>query len=267
MLNENYKNTKSRNIKPRNTKSRNIKPRSIKPRSIKTKKNIKNKLKNLNNKSLKNINNKSLKTNNEIINNFDWKTYFPYEKNLDYKNLQITTIGLYSISKPYLSKLFINLIKKLIPKYKEKIITDANGGIGGDAILFTKLFKFVNIVEIDKLHTKVINNNLKCYNRNNYIVYNSNVLDLLKNNKINQDIIYFDPPWGGPDYKKYELLELYLDDIPFSKIVKEYIQNYTIICKLPINYNINLLKEITKKYKKKIYIKKIGNILLIFINF
>lgn len=204
---------------------------------------------------------------NVLIKEFNWKLYFPYEKDLEYTKLQMTTIGLYSISNVYLTKEFEYLIKKLIPEYDKKIITDANGGIGGDSILFTKLFKFVNVVELDILHSKVINNNLKIYKRINYTVYNNNVLKLLSKNIIQQDIIYFDPPWGGPEYKKYNVLELYLDKVPFSEIVNNYILSNTIICKLPKNYNIKLLKDIARKYKKKIYIKQIKNVLIIFINF
>ncbi len=57
---------------------------------------------------------------------------------------------------------------------------------------------------------------------------------------IKYDLIYFDPPWGGSDYKNTDNLNLYLNNINMNNII-ESLYNYCniIILKVPNNYNIN----------------------------
>ena len=59
------------------------------------------------------------------------------------------------------------------------------------------------------------------------------------------DILFIDPPWGGPDYKNIEKLDLFLYDIKNEKInIKTIINSYIdkfkyIILKCPINFHLN----------------------------
>lgn len=203
--------------------------------------------------------------NNQLLQNNKYiRYYFPNEKNVDYTKLQISRIGLYSISKEYIHNFLEHKLKQLIINYKDLIICDANGGIGGDTLLFTKMFKFVNVVELEPLHCKIIENNCKVFNRINFKVYNANILDFVndfKNLEIN-DILYFDPPWGGIGYKSNEKIELYYDNTKFSDFINSILNRFNnkkIIMKLPYNYN---LKKINSTYK----MFKIGNVLFIFLN-
>ena len=65
---------------------------------------------------------------------------------------------------------------------------------------------------------------------------------------------FFDPPWGGPDYKFKTNISLKLSNMSLINIVKliKNKNNNAIICfKLPFNYNFNEFKNM-KFYKKKI---------------
>ena len=53
-----------------------------------------------------------------------------------------------------------------------------------------------------------------------------------------QDVIFFDPPWGGPNYKEIQELDLFLSNIELSKIVNCIFKNVECIAiKIPHNFN------------------------------
>ena len=60
--------------------------------------------------------------------------------------------------------------------------------------------------------------------------------DVMK--KMNQDVIYFDPPWGGRDYKNKYFMDLFLGIINMIDIIRQ-VKNKTklIVYKVPKNYN------------------------------
>lgn len=210
----------------------------------------------------KNIINKLL-TNNEFI-----KEYFPIEKGINYKELQISRIGLYSISPEYISNLLLNKIYKHFPNINNLVITEANGGIGGDSIVLSKICKHLNVIELDKLHSNIINNNLKVYKRKSFKVYNEDYTKIY--NTLKQDIVYFDPPWGGINYKLLKTLDLYLSSINIVDIIINLIKinkDLSIIMKAPYNYNINKLKSdlYKNKIRKTVYKYSIGTTIILFI--
>jgi 16S rRNA G966 N2-methylase RsmD len=192
------------------------------------------------------------------------KYYFPNEKNIDYNKLQMSRIGLYSISKEYINDFLEQKIKHYIPNYKKLTICDGNGGIGGDTLLFTKLFKFVNVVELMKLHVDMIVNNCNVYKRRNFKAYHDSIIDYLNipDNFTKNEVLYFDPPWGGLDYKSTQKIELYYGDLKFSDFINNILmkdKNKKIIMKLPYNYDMDKIKSKCNKHK-------IGNVLFVFIN-
>jgi len=78
--------------------------------------------------------------------------------------------------------------------------------------------------------------NLKEYD--NKFIINENCLDILK--IIRYDVIFFDPPWGGSNYKYKNNINLYLDNINIIDIINNlyYYKNLKFIClKAPFNFN------------------------------
>ena len=73
---------------------------------------------------------------------------------------------------------------------------------------------------------------------------NSDICDL---NIINSGhVLFLDPPWGGPDYKKYNNLTLYLGKYKLEEIVQKWINMVKkkdklklILCKVPNNIDHN----------------------------
>ena len=71
---------------------------------------------------------------------------------------------------------------------------------------------------------------------------NSDICDL---NIINSGhVLFLDPPWGGPDYKKHNSLTLYLGKNKLEEIVQKWVNMVSkkdklklILCKVPNNIN------------------------------
>ena len=191
---------------------------------------------------------------------------FPNINNIDKNKLLISNESIYSITKPKDANKIIKLIKNIIGKdLKKYIITDATANVGGDTISFSKHFKKINSVELQKVHCRALNNNIKIYNCNNVKIFCNNYLTVMK--KIKQDIIYFDPPWGGPEYSKKEYVNLYLGEKDLSEIVLELKNNAKFfIIKAPFNFDFKkFINKVNPNLKKAFLIRK--KILIIIISF
>lgn len=182
---------------------------------------------------------------------------FPLIKNFDMDKLQYDDEGLYSISHPddadYISYLILNCVNN----NKNLKILDTTAGVGGNTISFSKIFSQVVSIEIDKTRFKMLENNIKLYDLNNVNLINDDCKNYLNSE---YDIIFFDPPWGGPEYKTHKSLELFLGDQNLINIIEKIPKNKYIILKLPFNYNLNNLKEYN------FVLKKIRNILIVLIS-
>ena len=201
------------------------------------------------------INNKLISLNRDKI-----KYYFFNTKNVIKEDLIFTSDSLYSSSKLLGSKRLIDIIFKHFKK-KNLIITDCTANIGTDAINLAHVFKFVNAVEISELNYLALENNINTFNlKNKMKCYHNDINNIIDN--LQQDVIYIDAPWGGPNYKNKTKIDLYLGDID---IVDFYLMKKNIksvfIFKVPCNYNFDKFYSKTKKdiykysYKKNDIIK------------
>lgn len=175
---------------------------------------------------------------------------FPYQKNVNYDNLNFTFETTYSITYPKEAEKISHIIKK---NPKIKTITDMTANVGGNSINFCKYFNFVNCVEIDKVTSIILDNNLKEYKFNNYKVFNQNCIDFEEKS----DLYFYDPPWGGIFYKITNILDLFLGEKNIVDIIKP---NFCL--KTPLNFNIH--KLILKFPHIEIY--RLNNIMIIMNN-
>jgi predicted RNA methylase len=114
-----------------------------------------------------------------------------------------SNISLFSSGNPEQAMYTANLISSY---FKESdiphlIVTDATSCVGGNTWAFATLFKHVNAVELEKIHSDMLKHNMSLLKLNDKItIYNTNYLDIFSSLK--QDIIFLDPPWGGVHYMK-----------------------------------------------------------------
>jgi 16S rRNA G966 N2-methylase RsmD len=171
--------------------------------------------------------------------------------NIDFENIQYDNEGLYSITNyieaDYISKIIIDNFNN---NNKNLKILDGTGGLGGNTISFSKFFKNVTSIEINKDRYEMLKNNINLYKLDNIKLINDDSINFLTLNKNDFDIIFFDPPWGGPDYKKNKNLRLKIGKYNLSDIPKKIsLTNKLLIFKLPFNYDFDEFSS----YNYKLY--------------
>jgi 16S rRNA G966 N2-methylase RsmD len=160
-----------------------------------------------------------------------------------------------------------NKISKIILNEfgSNSIIIDNTAGLGGNTISFSYYFKYVISIEYDNNRFNLLKNNINYLNLSNIYLINDNCINIFNKNFMNNKIFiyFFDPPWGGPNYKKLTNLKLNLSSYTLKNIISLIKHNSnnkkSIIFKLPKNYDLSEFS----KYNYKIY--KINNYLLIII--
>lgn len=219
-------------------------------------------------------NNQNHNTNPIILDNINLTKYFSNNNiKLSEKNnskLKITNVGLYSISKPYdtkwITQTIIDMLKINNIDCSNISIIDATAGIGGDTISFSKHFKNVIAVEMNKVHCDIIKNNIKALSINNVLLYCDNFLNILDKLKRKSNILFFDPPWGGQNYKLYEKLNLKIGDIELYEAINRLFNKKFkyVILKAPYNTNLTTLRKKVLYDNIVVYNLKNKNIILIF---
>jgi 16S rRNA G966 N2-methylase RsmD len=131
---------------------------------------------------------------------------------------------------------------------KNLSITDATAGAGGNVLSFAKKFKLVNAIEFDVKRYNFLINNIVAYKLNNIVSYCDDCLKLIYNLP-NQDIIFFDPPWGGKDYKNKINIRLSLSDISIEDIC------INIFKKVSIDISGNIITQINNNSPKLVALK------------
>ena len=171
----------------------------------------------------------------------------------DYSKIQYDCEGLYSITNPIEAEQISNLIKLNFTNSNFLTIFDGSGGLGGNTINFSKHFKYVTTCEINKERYNMLVNNIDQYNLKNITKLNTNSINYLFEYYNNFDIYFFDPPWGGPLYKKYQNLSLKMGTVSLLEIaqyLKTKVSNKILVYKIPYNYNLNEFYEFNYKLYK-----------------
>jgi predicted RNA methylase len=170
---------------------------------------------------------------------------FPFLEDKElYNKLQIDDVGRYSITKPHHAKIINNIIKEYI-KSEHTIIVDAMASVGGNTISFTDLTSSVVAVEVDDTRSEALDNNIKIYGiEDKVLLFRSNYLTLY--DKLEQDIVFLDPPWGGINYKNFDEIRLFIDNICIIKFINE-LKKYSklVVLKCPIKIDLKYIKKVT----------------------
>lgn len=167
---------------------------------------------------------------------------FPLRQGVDYTRLKLTEEGSYSVTRRRDADRILSVLKTVLKDTKTKTITDATGCVGGDTIHFGLHFKQVDSIEINSTNFEALQNNVSVYGLTNVKLYNG---DATKVFNWKTDVLYIDPPWGGPNYKETPNLDLYMS----SKRIDEWLEEILlrknrpnfIVLKLPQNFNFGRL--------------------------
>lgn len=166
------------------------------------------------------------------------------------RHIKMDAEAFYSVTDQYTADRISKDILHTIPEVQT--ITDATACIGGNTYSFSKYFMNINAIEIDFNRYQYLQNNLRVLETTNVDIYNGDLMVICQ--MLYQDLIFVDPPWGGPDYKTKESIDLYLSDIELSEVC-EHIKDTTqfIAIKVPVNFNEKGFLEKTKGFMKMIH--------------
>jgi hypothetical protein len=185
---------------------------------------------------------------------------FLHKEGVDYTQLKLTEEGLYSITRRKDAERAVGIMRSTVGDLKTKSITDATACAGGDTLHFANAFQLVQSIEMNEQNFEALQNNVRLYGFENIILHRGDATKLFN---WKSDVLYVDPPWGGPQYKEQTALDLVmsgkrLDEWLEQILLRKNRPNY-IFLKLPYNYNfgrLNFLSNIEhiKPYKIRGYV-------------
>jgi tRNA G37 N-methylase Trm5 len=171
---------------------------------------------------------------------------FPRLAGVDYSKLKVTEEGSYSITRRRDADQIIHIIKNTVSDYEIKSITDATGCIGGDTLNFATMFEKVHSIELNTDNFEALKNNVGVYGFTNISLYHGDCTEVYK---WASDVLYIDPPWGGPNYRTIQNLNLYLGNIRLDDWLEDILSGpyrpSHIFLKVPLNYNTKPLQFLT----------------------
>ncbi len=178
--------------------------------------------------------------------------------------VQIDNEGLYSVTNGTIANETSVYILEEYQKHFHTIpqcITDAMACVGGNSISFAKHFSHVNVVEIDPFRSSMLQHNLQLAAVHHKITqYDSTDYQTVMHT-LTQDVIFFDPPWGGPDYKYKPSVDLYLGPKNITTIFAELMMSNPprakmIVLKAPLNFHKEGLEAMCIKAQCQIVFQK-----------
>ena len=175
-------------------------------------------------------------------------TLFPPKDGIDTSKLQITTIGVYSITSYKANQDIVQMITDKVGKVIT--IMDCTACVGGDTIGFALNFNYVISIEKDPINYGALFNNIMTYKLANVSSINKDFtqegMDIINDRR--PDVVYFDPPWGGKDYHLHKNLDLFLGEYNIKDIVNTIIDSFDfvklVVLKVPSNFNYNGIYDI-----------------------
>jgi len=174
-----------------------------------------------------------------------------------YTELKMDEQGKYSLSHYDDAMLTAFLIKN---KFGDVKILDGTGGAGGNSIAFGLLFSDVISIEIDPERFKLLKYNVKDLFKLDNELFNDSFYNHIDDE---YNLLFLDPPWGGPDYKLKKNLRLTIANKTMKEIASYLLnKNRRLILKLPFNYDLSEFSSLSyEKYRIKNYL------LIVFYNY
>jgi len=161
---------------------------------------------------------------------------YPLKPGKSLKDVKMTKEGRYSSSTQHDIIKTLEQCRKFADLPDEIIVTDATANVGGSTLAFASQVKHVNAVEISKETFDILKHNVSLFDFDNITLINDNYLNIFAT--LTQDLIFVDPPWGGPDYKDKDKVSLYLGDINLSNLFVDLAPHAKVICaKVPFNFD------------------------------
>mmetsp|Transcript_12489 Transcript_12489/g.25876 ORF Transcript_12489/g.25876 Transcript_12489/m.25876 type:complete len:466 (+) Transcript_12489:70-1467(+) len=134
----------------------------------------------------------------------------PYELR---RQMKCDGIGAFSLTPDSMAnrtaKLLCSLLEDALPgKDRRLSVVDGMSGVGGNTLGFLKYWNDIVSLELDPSRASMLEENIGLWqqwkNRDDLTINVGNqcLIDFLSNNRREFDLLFLDPPWGGPQYKE-----------------------------------------------------------------
>ncbi len=133
-------------------------------------------------------------------------------------------------------------------RFKDQVIVDGFGCVGGNAIAFAQFARKVYMIEIDKDRLEMAKNNAEIYGVKDKIQFiHGDYFEEVPN--ISADSIFVDPPWGGPGYEKINKFKLDNFSPNGEKVLDLAFKHFPqILMRIPKNFDFDELQKYNRKY-------------------
>lgn len=166
--------------------------------------------------------------------------------------ISFTSEALYSATPLKANELMVADIVERLKGVHQPIMLDGTANCGADTIgcLYNsnrlgRPFKMISI-ELDELNCQSLEDNVSLFGYKDRVkVICGDTLEWLSHADKNKvDVLYFDPPWGGKDYKKEQEIRLKLGDesiwnVARTSLEDKNLQARLVVVKAPFNFDRN----------------------------
>lgn len=146
--------------------------------------------------------------------------------------LRLDEYALFTITDQLTADKITRDLLKYVPRSAK--VADATACVGGNTYSFAQHFRVVHAYELDPLRASYLAHNMRVLNVQNVTVIGGDVL-----RRMNQpyDLVFVDPPWGGPEYKQSASIQLTLSGKPLEDVCFQ-LSNHAahIALKVPTNF-------------------------------
>lgn len=176
------------------------------------------------------------------------KKQFLFKKVSDVQRLKLLMDeeAMYSTTDQITAEKIANNILEIVDK--SALIIDATACIGGSVLALNSIFENVIAIEKDSIKYQYLVHNMQVLGINNVKCIHADLITECRNYK--SDVIFIDPPWGGPEYKALDKIDLFISEKKLSEvcnnIAKDNCTKY-IVLKVPVNFNDEKFIQETKE--------------------
>lgn len=134
--------------------------------------------------------------------------------------IKLDDVSLFSVTEHRIAEEMTSLLLRYAGP--QAVVTDATACVGGNTISFARRFARVHAVEISRTRADLLAHNVRVARVDDRVdVHCADALDLLYRGALAQDVIFFDPPWGGTNYKQVAKLKLFLGPADIAVVIAE----------------------------------------------
>jgi len=129
-----------------------------------------------------------------------------------------------------------------------KTVLDGFGCVGGNTIAFARFCKKVFMIELDENRLAMAKHNASIYGVEDKIEFiHGDFFD--KAPEVQADVLYLDPPWGGPEYKDIETFKLSHFSPDGTKTLDlAFIHFKEVVLRVPKNFDFTELKKYDRAF-------------------